>query len=177
MQDRIAYTVQTRYQPLPTITEDVDLWQTRLRGERDPHLRPRLPLLGLLTSGQVTTRGQAAAHLAVHRHTITGELRPYRHGGLEALCTSKEPGAPAGQQTLPPTVCTQLQARLATPTGFASSVALQPWLREALALAVPSPVGRGAAGSGLRGSSRPPHPLRPANHNQNPSGRRRACEP
>ena len=57
------------YQPLPAITEDLELLQTRLRSERDPHLRPRLHLLVFLKSGQVTTRRQAAAHLAVHRNT------------------------------------------------------------------------------------------------------------
>ena len=45
------------YQPLPTIGEALDLLETRLRSERDPQLRPRLHLLVLLKSGQVTTRG------------------------------------------------------------------------------------------------------------------------
>jgi transposase len=73
------------YTPLPTITEALDQWQARLRSERNPQLRPRVHLLVLLKSAQVTTRRQAAAHLAVHRNTITGWLRQYRHGGLEAL--------------------------------------------------------------------------------------------
>jgi hypothetical protein len=42
-----------------------------------------------------------------------------------------------GQKTLPSPVFAQLQARLATATGFASYVAIQQWLREALALEVP----------------------------------------
>src|SRR5919199_6276523 len=116
----MVYAKKAMYQPLPIITEDLALLQTRLRSEREPPLRPRWHVLVLLKSGQVTTRRQAAAHLAVHRHTITGWLRQYRHGGLEALLTYKEPGAPTGQKTLPPTVYAQLQARLATPTGFAS---------------------------------------------------------
>src|SRR4029453_9284513 len=135
MQNRVR--LKTMYQPLPAITEDLDVLQTRLRNERDPQLRPRLHLLVLLKSGQVTTRRQAAAHLAVHRNTITGWLRPYRHGGLEALLIYREPGAPSGQKTLPPTVFAQLQARLATPTGFASYVAIQQWLHEEFALEVP----------------------------------------
>jgi hypothetical protein len=60
------------YQPLPPIVEELDVLQARLRSERDSQLRPRLHLLVLLKSGQVTTRRQAAAHLAVHRNTITG---------------------------------------------------------------------------------------------------------
>jgi hypothetical protein len=99
------------------ITEDLDLLQTRLRSERDPQLRPRLHLLVLLKSGQGTTRRQAADHLAVHRNTITGWLRQYRHGGLEALLRYKEPGAPAGQKTLPPAVF----------TGVCSGLALMPF--------------------------------------------------
>ena len=50
------------YQPLPTIAEELDLLQARLRHERAPHLRPRLPLFVLLKSGQVRSRRQAAAH-------------------------------------------------------------------------------------------------------------------
>ena len=125
------------YQPLPPIVEELDLLQARLRSERDPHLRPRLHLLVLLKDGQVTTRRQAAAHLAVHRNTITGWLRQYRLGGLETLLTYHEPGAPSGQKTLPPAVFAQLQARLATPSGFASYLDIQRWLREDFALEVP----------------------------------------
>ena len=125
------------YQSLPTITEDLDILQVRLRSERDAQLRPRLHLLVLLKSGQITTRRQAAAHLAVHRNTVALWLRTYRVGGLPALVTYKEPGAPAGQKTLPPAVFAQLQARLATTTGFASYVAIQPWLRATFALVVP----------------------------------------
>ena len=69
-------------QPLPCITEDLESLQARLRSERDPQLRPRLHLLVLLKSRQVTTRRQAAAHLAVHRNTVALWLRTYREGGL-----------------------------------------------------------------------------------------------
>jgi transposase len=118
------------YQPLPLITEALDSLQERLRRERHPQLKPRLHLLVLLKAGQVTTRSQAAAHLAVHRNTITTWLRYYQHGGLAALLTLKEPGAPAGQKSLPPTVYEQLKARLNTPTGFASYLEVQQWLRD-----------------------------------------------
>src|SRR3712207_9019145 len=40
--------------------------------------QPRLHLLGLLKSGQVTSRAQAAAHLALHRNTVAAWLRRYR---------------------------------------------------------------------------------------------------
>ena len=125
------------YQPIPAITEDLETLQARLRSERDAQLRPRLHLLVLLKSGQLTTRRQAAAHLAVHRNTVALWLRTYRAGGLPALLTYKEAGAPAGQKSLPAAVFAQLQARLATPTGFASYVELQHWLREEFALEVP----------------------------------------
>jgi len=73
----------------------------------------------------------------LHRNTVAAWLRRYRAGGLEALLTYKEAGAPAGQKTLPPAVFAQLQARLATSSGFASYVELQQWLREEFGLDVP----------------------------------------
>jgi transposase len=118
------------YQPLPTITEDLDTLQERLRRERNPKLKPRLHLLVLLKSGQATTRGQAATHLALHRNTVGTWLRAYRAGGLATLLTYKEPGAPAGQKSLPPAVFAHLQARLQTPPGFASYLEVQHWLRD-----------------------------------------------
>jgi transposase len=125
------------YQSLPPILEDLDTLQARLHRERDPKRKSRLHLLVLLKSGQVTSRGQAAAHLALHRNTVAAWLRRYRDGGLEALLTYKEAGAPAGQKTLLPAVFAQLQARLATSSGFASYVELQQWLREEFGLEVP----------------------------------------
>ncbi len=125
------------YQPLPPITEDLTVLEEQLRRERDPKRKPRLHLLVLLKSGLVTSRGQAAAHLALHRNTVAVWLRRYRDGGLDALLTYKEAGAPAGQKTLPPAVFEQLKMRLATPTGFASYLDVQRWLREEFALEVP----------------------------------------
>jgi transposase len=125
------------YQPLPPITEDLETLEDRLRRERHPKRKPRLHLLVLLKSGQVTSRGQAATHLALHRNTVAAWLRRYRTGGLEALLTYQKAGAPAGQKTLPPAVFAQLQARLATLSGFTSYVELQQWLREEFGLEVP----------------------------------------
>jgi len=146
------------YQPLPPIVEELDVLQARLRSERDLQLRPRLHLLVLLKSGQVTTRRQAAAHLAVHRNTITGWLRQYRLGGLEALLTYQEPGAPSGQKTLPPAVFAQLQARLATPSGFASYLDIQRWLREEFALEVPYQTLHGIVRYQLKAKLKRPRP-------------------
>src|SRR5262245_53071732 len=156
MQNRVR--LKTMYQPLPAITEDVDVLQTRLRNERDPQLRPRLHLLILLKSGQATTHRQAATHLAVHRNTITGWLRQYRHNGLKTLVTYKEPKTPSGQKTLPPTVFAQLQARLATTTGFASYVAIQQWLREEFALEVPYQTLHGIVRYQLKAKLKRPRP-------------------
>src|SRR5215216_531558 len=83
--DRVAQ--YRMYQPLPPITEDLDILEEQLRRERDPKRKPCLHLLVLLKSGQVTSRGQAAAHLALHRNTVAAWLRRYRDGGLEALLT------------------------------------------------------------------------------------------
>ena len=64
-------------------------------------------------------------------------LRTYRDGGLTALLTYKEAGAPAGQKSLPAAVFTQLQARLATASGFASYGGIKQRGREEFALEVP----------------------------------------
>lgn len=146
------------YQPLPNITETLDTLQARLRSERDPHLRPRLHLLVLLKSGQVTTRYQAAVHLAVHRNTVALWLRTYRDGGLPALLTYKEPGAPAGQKSLPAAVFEQLKARLATARGFASYLEIQQWLREAWGLEVPYKTLHGIVHYQLKAKLKRPRP-------------------
>ena len=146
------------YQPLPPITEDLDTLEERLRRERAPKRKPRLHLLVLLKAGQVTSRGQAAAHLALHRNTVAAWLRRYRDGGLEALLTYKEAGAPAGQKTLPLLVFEQLKTRLATPTGFASYLDVQRWLREAFALEVPYKTLHGIVHYQLKAKLKRPRP-------------------
>jgi transposase len=154
----ILYRKKAMYQPLPAITEDLETLQARLRSERDAQLRPRLHLLVLLKSGQITTRRQAAVHLAVHRNTVALWLRTYHAGGLPALLTYKEAGAPAGQKTLPPAVFAQLKTRLATPTGFASYLDVQRWLREEFALEVPYKTLHGIVPYQLKAKLKRPRP-------------------
>jgi transposase len=146
------------YQPLPTITEDLDILQDYLRREREPKRKLRLHLLVLLKSGQATSRGQAATYLALHRNTVAAWLRRYRAGGLAALLTYKEAGAPAGQKTLPPAVFAQLKARLATPTGFGSYLEVQQWLREEFGLAVPYKTLHGIVHYQLKAKLKRPRP-------------------
>jgi transposase len=116
------------------------------------------PCALLLKSGQVTSREQAATHLALHRHTVGLWLRRYRDGGLEAFLTYKEAGAPAGQKTLPPAVFAQLQTRLATPTGFTSYLDVQRWLPEAFALEVPYKTLHGIVHYQLKAKLKRPRP-------------------
>jgi len=146
------------YQPLPTITEDLTTLEDHLRRERDPKLNPRLHLLVLLKSGQVTSRDRAATHLALHRNTVAAWLRRYRDGGLDALLTYKEAGAPPGQKTLPAAVFAQLKSRLATPTGFASYLEVQQWLRDEFALAVPYKTLHGIVHYQLKAKLKRPRP-------------------
>ena len=146
------------YKPLPLITEDLETLEGRLRRERDPKRKPRLHLLVLLKSGRVTSRSDAAAHLAVHRNTVAVWLRRYRDGGLEALLTYKEAGAPAGQKTLPPVVFAQLQTRLATSDGFASYIELQRWLREEFDVEVPYTTLHGIVRYQLKAKLKRPRP-------------------
>src|SRR5919202_1627527 len=146
------------YQPLPPITEDLDTLEDRLRRERDPKRKSRLHLLVLLKSGQVTSRSDAAAHLAVHRNTVATWLRRYRAGGLEALLPDKEAGAPAGQKTLRPAVVAHLKARLATASGFASYGELPQWLREEFGLDGPYPTLHGMVRYQLKAKLKRPRP-------------------
>ena len=146
------------YQPLPTITEDLETLQARLRSERDPQLKPRVHLLVLLKAGHVTTRRHAAAHLAVHRNTVTTWLQAYRLGGLGGLLTAKAPGAPAGQKSLPAAVFAQLQARLATPTGFTSYREVQRWLRDEFGLTLPYKTVHGIVRYQLKAKLKRPRP-------------------
>jgi transposase len=146
------------YQPLPPILEDLETLQERLRHERDPKRKPRLHLLVLLKSGRVISRGQAAAHLALHRNTVAAWLRRYRDGGLAALLTYKEAGAPAGQKTLPLAVFAQLKTRLATSSGFASYSEIQQWLREEFGVEVPYKTLHGIVHYQLKAKRKRPRP-------------------
>jgi transposase len=129
-----------------------------LRRERDPKRRLRLPLLVLLKSGQVTSRGHAATHLALHRNTVAAWLHRYRDRGLAALLTDKKAGAPRGQKTLPPAVFEQLKSRLATPTGFARYLDGQQWLRQEFGLAVPYKTLHGMVHDQLKAKLKRPRP-------------------
>jgi len=154
----IYYVKKPMYQSLPPITEGLDTLEERLRRERDPKRKARLHLLVRLKSGQVTSRGQAATHLAVHRNTVGTWLRRYRAGGIEALLTYKEAGAPAGQKTLPLVVFAQLQARLATSSGVASYVGLQQWLHAEFGLEVPYQTLHGIIRYQLKAKRKRPRP-------------------
>ena len=72
-------------QPLPAITEDLEPLKDRLRRKRNPKRKPRLHLFVLLKAGQVTSRRDAAAHLAVHRGRLASPLSGRWAGGLVNL--------------------------------------------------------------------------------------------
>jgi transposase len=92
--------------------------------------------LVLLQSGHVTTRGQAAAYLALQRNTATLWLRHYRKGGLDALLPYKEPGAPAGHKSLPTAVVAPRKTCLHTPTDFARYLEVQQGLPDEYGIAL-----------------------------------------
>ncbi len=114
------------YKPLPPITEALEELETQLRRTRDPQRRQGLHLLVLLQRGDVQSRQEAAAHLAVHRNTVRRWLSAYQRGGLEELLRIDTPGAKAEQRTLSPAVLEALQERLAR-EGFSSGGLLQLW--------------------------------------------------
>lgn len=125
------------YIAFPSIEEDVKVLQERLSRSRDGAIKPRLHLLLLIKSGQVRSRSQAAAHLAIHRHTIARWLNAYQEGGLERLLRVKAPGRRAGQRTLPGPVYEALEKRLDDPEGFASFIDVQRWLYDEFGLKIP----------------------------------------
>lgn len=125
------------YAATPTIAEPVDDLRERLRAERDPERKRRLHALVLFVSGQATTRGQVADHLAVHRNTVTRWIDRYRQGGLDALLTPSKRGPAPGQRTVPEPVLDALKDRLGDAAGFGGYDEVQRWLRDEYALDVP----------------------------------------
>ncbi|HEX8432528.1 MAG TPA: helix-turn-helix domain-containing protein [Longimicrobium sp.] len=117
------------YRPLPPIKEPLTELDARLRQERNPELRPRLHLLVLLASHSVKNQAEAAAHLALHRNTISRYLRLYRTGGLDALLQRDKGGAPGEQRSLTQPVMAALQARLAA-EGFDGYTEVHRWLAD-----------------------------------------------
>lgn len=115
---------------LPEIHEPLDELERRLRAERNAQLKSRLHLLVLIASNQVSSRHEAAQHLALHRNTVCRWLRVYQREGLAGLLTLGEPGAPSGSARLTPVIAEALQQRLNDPSGFARYGEVQRWLDE-----------------------------------------------
>ena len=67
------------------IDEEVDELRQLERQLRGQPTAPRVQLLRLLKSGQVTTLGAAASVLGYHERTCARWWGDYRHGGLEQL--------------------------------------------------------------------------------------------
>src|SRR5512138_1354872 len=97
------------YRVLPPIADDVETLRTRLRQTGDAEQKLRLHLLVLIAEDRVSTRQQAADHLAIHRNTVSRWVARYAQGGLEALLTVNAGGAPAQQRTLSPAAFASLQ--------------------------------------------------------------------
>lgn len=116
---------------LLTVVETEDALRDRLTATRDAVLRDRLHFLILVATGTVATITEAADRLLRHRNTVGRWAADYRDGGLEALLDVKPAGKPPGQRTIPAPAFEALKARLAGPTGFASYVEVERWLREA----------------------------------------------
>ena len=124
------------YRRLPEIQEPLSELEVRLRQERDAELRPRLHLLVLLASGAVTSRSAAAAHLALHRNTVSRYLAHYEAGGLDALLRRNKGGAPAEQRSLTQPVLEALQAQLAG-EGFDGYTEVHRWLADVHGVELP----------------------------------------
>jgi transposase len=120
----------------PPIKESADELQARMKYEQDARRRSRIHLLYLIRSGQVSTRRQAANHLAKHRNSIKNWLDAYQHGGLEELLCIGKTGPASEQKTLPPPVFEALRERV-NGEGFSGYTHAQAWLHSEFGLAVP----------------------------------------
>lgn len=79
----------------PAIRESIEELRQRLRQSRDAETKRRLHRLVLIAEESVRNRGQAAAHLAVHRMTVGVWLARYAREGLSGLFRRGCPGARA----------------------------------------------------------------------------------
>jgi transposase len=112
---------------LPAIHESVEDLQVRLKHEQDARLHDRLHLLLLIRSGEVSSRVEAARHLARHRNSVKNWLDAYQRGGIEELLRVGTTGPKAEQKTLPLVVFEALRKRVKD-EGFAGYTIAQKWL-------------------------------------------------
>lgn len=125
------------YAALPPIEEDLNLLQQRLRAEREAERKRRLQLLVLIKSEKISSKKEAAEHLAVHRNTIRRWLELYQEGGLDKLLTIEQRGPKPGQRTVPEPVLRAIEAQLDSEIGFRGYDHLQRWLLDEFDLQVP----------------------------------------
>lgn len=122
--------------PLPEIKESLESLQELLAKTKDAKRKRRVHLLVLIRSGQVQSRGAAAAHLGVHRNSIGDWLSAYETGGLDGLLKIGKPGAKPGQKVLAPAVLKSLKERL-DGEGFASYGEVRGWLEREFGRVIP----------------------------------------
>jgi transposase len=116
------------YRELPAIVESLDDLENRFRRCRDDYQKPRLHLLVLFKRGEVRRRGDAAARLGYHRHTIGRWLHDYSQKGLEGLLYESPKGAPKGLRKLPEQALDRLAELLQDEQGLTSYKQAQQWL-------------------------------------------------
>lgn len=122
---------------IPEIHEDAATLEQRMLHERNAQLKQRLHMLWLLKTGQCTTRGEVAFHLAVHRKTVGRWLNQYATEGLEALLTLGTPGAPQGQRSLSEEIMAALKEQLQDTHGFVGYTALHHWVQQEHEVQIP----------------------------------------
>ena len=116
------------HRDLPEIVESQEELEQRLRQCRDPYQKPRLHLLVLFKRQEVSQRGEAAARLGYHRHTIGKWLHEYGERGLQGLLYEPPKGAPKGIRKLPEEALERLAERLHEEQGLSGYQEAQQWL-------------------------------------------------
>ena len=66
---------------MPTITENADELQRRMKRVPDHKKRQRLHAFSVAASGQARYRQEIAALLGVHRHSVAAWFAAYAEGG------------------------------------------------------------------------------------------------
>ena len=146
---------------LPEITEPVEKLERLVRKEKDAQIQRRFHMLLLMKTGEAESRGAAARHLGVHRHTVADWIGLYEEGGLEKIQEIEDPGPEPGQTSIPPEVMEALKDRLSEPEGFGSYTEIQQWLAEEHGVELPYSTVHGIVRYDLGAKPKSPRPSHP----------------
>jgi transposase len=110
------------------IKESAQTLKALMREEANLEARERLHSLYLLKSGQADSVTHAAQLICRDRTTVQRWLKKYSEGGLLKLLA--QPTGQGCKSKVPEAIALELQAQLATETGFSGYKEVQDWLAQ-----------------------------------------------